>query len=176
MPYPLHPAVVHFPIVLAVLLPFIAAAGFLVARGSERPRTPWIAVVVFAVLLPLSAWVSLYTGQQQEDVVEAVVSEGYIHGHEEAAEGFLAGSAVLAVIVLAGLLPGAAGRGARMVSIPAALVVLALVYRVGASGGELVYAHGAASAYVDPTPGAAAPDARQFPRGDDDEGREGGQH
>jgi len=27
MPYPLHPAVVHFPVALSVLIPFVAAAG-----------------------------------------------------------------------------------------------------------------------------------------------------
>lgn len=149
MPYPLHPAVVHFPVVLAVLLPLLTLAGVLASRRGGGKRGAWLAVVVFAVLLPLSAWAALATGQQQEDVVEGVVSESVIHGHEEAAEGFLIASAVLAVVVLLGLAPGAVGRLARASSVAASIVVLALGYRAGRSGGELVYTYGAASAYVD---------------------------
>jgi hypothetical protein len=129
-------------------MPLLALAGTLVARRPHATRGPWIAVVVFAVLLPFTSWAALATGQQQEDVVERVVSEGAIHGHEEAAEGFLAGAGVLAVVVLLGLAPGVVGRAARVGSVAVAVGVLALGYRVGASGGELVYTHGAASAYV----------------------------
>lgn len=159
MPSPLHPAVVHFPLVLAVLLPFLAVAALLVARRSGAGRGAWIAVAAFAVLLPLSAWAALATGQQEEEAVESVVAESLIGGHEEAAEGFLAGSAVLAVIVLAGLAPGRVGRSARFVSVAAAAVVLALAFRVGDSGGQLVYTHGAAAAYVDGASGAGVSQA-----------------
>ena len=157
MPYPLHPAVVHFPIVLAVLLPLLTLAGVLVSRRATGNRSAWIAVAAFAVLLPLSAWGALVTGEQQEDVVEQVLSGSVLHGHEEAAEGFLAASALLAVVALLGLAPGAVGRVARISSVAAAVAVLALGYRVGESGGALVYTYGAASAYVDGT-GAVGPD------------------
>jgi uncharacterized membrane protein len=149
MPHPLHPAVVHFPLVLAVLLPFVAVVGLLVSRRASAGRGPWLAVAAMAVILSLSAWVSVETGQQQEDAVERVVPEGTIHQHEEAAEGLLLGSVLVAGLILVGLSPGRVGRGARYISVPAALVVLALAFRVGDSGGSLVYTHGAAAAYVD---------------------------
>ncbi|GMV04711.1 MAG: hypothetical protein AMXMBFR53_09910 [Gemmatimonadota bacterium] len=171
MPHPLHPAVVHFPVVLAVLLPFLAAVGALVARRPGVGRGPWLAVAAFAVLLPLTAWAALATGQAQEEVVEGVVAEAPIHQHEEAAEVFLAGSAFLALVALAGLLSGRAGGLARVASVPVALVVLALGFRVGASGGELVYTHGAAAAYLGAS-GAAAPSPGGAGGSDDDEGRE----
>lgn len=148
MPYPLHPAVVHFPVVLAVALPFLALAGFLAARRPGAGRYPWGVVVAFAVLLPLSAWAALETGEEQEDTVEAVVGEAPLHRHEEAAEGFLAGAVLLGALALGGLLPRKAGAVARIATVPVAVAVLALAFRVGDSGGELVYRHGAAAAYV----------------------------
>ena len=169
MPYPLHPAVVHFPIVLALLLPFVAGAGLYGTLRRGAIRSVWAPVVAFSLLLAASAWAAVETGQDQEDTVEGVVSESLIHEHEEAAEGLLAGSAVVAVIVLAGLAPGVLGKGARYAAVPAALVVLALAFPVGKSGGELVYTHGAAAAFV-PGSGAAGDGPSQTPRrgGDDD--------
>ncbi|HSG49498.1 MAG TPA: hypothetical protein VLA43_16885, partial [Longimicrobiales bacterium] len=113
MPYPLHPAVVHFPLVLSALLPLIAAAGLYATVRKGPMRVLWAPVVAFSLLLAASAWLAVGTGGAQEDVVEGVVAEGAIHGHEEAAEGFLAGSGVLAVVILGGLAPGMLGKGAR---------------------------------------------------------------
>jgi len=170
MPYPLHPAVVHFPIVLAVALPFLALAGVLAARRPGAGRYPWGVVVALAVLLPLSAWAALETGEEQEDTVEAVVGEAPLHRHEEAAEGFLAGAVLVGALALGGLLPRKAGAVARVATVPVAVAVLALGFRVGGSGGDLVYRHGAASAYVD-AGGARGPAA--VDRDDDERGEEG---
>lgn len=171
MPNPLHPAVVHFPLVLAVLLPFVAAVALLLSRRASAGRGPWLAVAAMAVLLSVSAWVAVETGQQQEETAERVVPEGAIHQHEEAAEGLLLGSVLVAGLILAGLAPGRVGAGARYIAVPAALVVLALAFRVGDSGGSLVYTHGAAAAYVG-SDGGTNPVASPSRRDDDDEGRE----
>ncbi len=148
LPHPLHPAVVHFPLVLSVLFPFVAAAALIVSRRPGAGRGAWIGLTVMALLLVGSAWVAIETGQQQEDVVERVVSESLIHGHEEAAEGLLLGSAILTAVVLLGLVRGKVGQGARWLSVLGGLVVLGLAVRVGDLGGKLVYEHGAASVYV----------------------------
>lgn len=169
MPYPLHPAVVHFPIVLAVLLPFVAGVGLYVTLRSGARRALWAPVVAFSLLLAASAWLAVETGGDQEEAVEGVVSESVIHGHEEAAEGLLAGSAVLAVVILSGLAPGVLGKGARYAAVPVALVVLALAFRVGKSGGELVYTHGAAAAYVQGGGTASAGPSGAPRRGGDDD-------
>ena len=169
MPNPLHPAVVHFPIVLAVLLPLIAGAGLYATLRKGAVRALWAPVVAFSVLLTASAWLAVETGGDQEDAVENVVSESVIHGHEEAAEGLLAGSAVLAVVILAGLAPGMLGKGARYAAVPVALVVLALAFRAGKSGGELVYTHGAAAAYVQGGASGSAGPSRAPRRGGDDD-------
>src|SRR5215218_5134674 len=141
---PLHPLVVHFPIVLAVLLPISVVVALLVIRKGATARRVWSVPVAIATALAVSAWVATQTGESQEDRVERVVSKGALHGHEEAAERFLVLSGVLVLVTAAGLARGTVGRAARLVTAAGA--------QVGHSGGLLVYRHGAASAYADPLP------------------------
>ncbi len=171
MPNPLHPAVVHFPLVLAVLFPFVAGLALYASRRPGAGRGAWLGLAAMALLLVGSAWLAIETGQSQEDVVERVVSEGLIQGHEEAAEGLLLGSVILFGVILAGLLRGKVGQAARWASVLGGVVVLGLAVRVGGLGGALVYEHGAASVYVAAAPGAggAGPEARSMRRGDDDD-------
>jgi uncharacterized membrane protein len=148
LPEPLHPAVVHFPIVLMVLLPFAAFGALWAIRRGARPARAWAIPVVAAAALTLSSWVAVETGEGEEDKVEAVVPNGSIHEHEEAAERFLAFSGVLLLITAAGLVRGRAGRGARLAATAGALGLIVLGAQVGHSGGNLVYRDGAASAYT----------------------------
>ncbi len=148
IPQPLHPAVVHFPIVLVVLLPLVALTALLLIRRGEEARKMWVPVTVLALALAGSAWLAVETGEKEEDVVEEVVAESAIHEHEEAAELFLPLSAGVLLLVGAGLLNGGPGRIARYVGTVAAIGLVVVGVNVGHTGGELVYEHGAASAYT----------------------------
>lgn len=146
---PLHPVVVHFPIVLAVLLPISAAWALWAIRKGTTPRRAWSVPTAMAVALALSALVAVKTGEAQDERVERVVPEQPLESHEEAAETFLALSGGLALIVAAGLLRGRAGGAARMLGGAGAVALVAVAVYVGHSGGKLVYQYGAASAYAD---------------------------
>jgi uncharacterized membrane protein len=148
LPDPLHPAVVHFPIVLRVLLPFVAAGALWAIRRGARPARTWAVPVAAAAALTLSSWVAVETGEGEEEKVEPVVAEASLHRHEEDAERFLLLSGVLLVITAAGLLRGVPGRAARLGATVGALGLVALGAQVGHSGGKLVYRDGAASAYA----------------------------
>ena len=150
---PLHPLVVHFPVVLAVLLPISIGVALWVIRKGATTRRVWSVPVAIAAALALSAWVATETGESQEDRVERVVARGALHGHEEAADRFLVLSGVLALVAVAGLARGTVGRAARLVTAAGAVGVLGAGVQVGHSGGLLVYREGAASAYANPTPG-----------------------
>jgi uncharacterized membrane protein len=157
LPNPLHPAIVHFPVVLALLLPLFIAGGFWAMRRGTALRRAWLLPAVAAAALAGSAWLSVETGEDQEDRVERVVAKSALHAHEEVAEAFLTGSAVVAVIAAAGLIGGVAGRVARLATVVGSLVLAGMVVKVGHTGGQLVYRYGAASAYT--TPDAAAGDS-----------------
>jgi len=148
LPNPLHPAVVHFPVVLAFLLPLFVGGALWAIRRGANPRRAWLIPLAGAAALALSAWLAVQTGGAQGERVERVVSEQAIESHEEMAEAFMAVSAGLAVVALAGLVGGIAGRAARVATGIGSLVVVGLVARVGHSGGQLVYKYGAASAYT----------------------------
>jgi uncharacterized membrane protein len=147
---PLHPLVVHFPVVLAVLLPISVVVALWVIRKGATPRRVWSVPLAMAAALTVSAWVATATGESQEDRVERVVARGALHGHEEAAERFLLLSGVLVLVAAAGLAPGTVGRAARLVTAAGAVGMVAAGAQVGHSGGLLVYREGAASAYTGP--------------------------
>ena len=163
LPDPLHPAVVHFPIALSVLVPLLAVLALFAIARTYVPERAWAVVVLAQALLVGSAWLAHDTGHDEEERVERVVDEHYIEEHEEAADWMLwLGVGVLA-LVAAGMLPGRAGRIARIVGATSSLVVLAAAVRVGHLGGKLVYEHGAASAYLHPAPPGDAGAAQAKP-------------
>jgi len=156
LPDPLHPAVVHFPIVLALLLPFVALWALVAIRHTEKTRAVWIPVVVIGALLFGGALLAKETGEDQEERVERVVAERHLEEHEELAERMVIASGVAFALLAAGLLPGVWGVVGRWASVVAAVVALVVVIQVGETGGELVYEHGAASAYVSGSAGGSA--------------------
>lgn len=159
---PLHPAVVHLPLGLAMLMPLLAA-GFAWALWTGRiQRRAWLAVVALQALLLGSGFVAMNTGGSEEERVEAVVRESAIERHEERAEQFMwAAGATLALTTLVVVLPvPAAITPIAAAVVVATLAVGGMALRVGHAGGELVYVHGAASAY---TSAARAGDATAVP-------------
>jgi uncharacterized membrane protein len=148
LPNPLHPAVVHFPVVLAFLLPlFVIGALWAIHRGA-RPRRAWGVPLTGALALAASAWLAVETGEAQDERVERVVAEQPLSAHEEMAEAFLTGSAIVALVAGVGLVGGITGRAARVATAAGSLALIAGAALVGHSGGQLVYKYGAASAYT----------------------------
>jgi uncharacterized membrane protein len=151
---PLHPLVVHFPVVLVVLLPISILVAIWAVRKGATLRRVWAVPVALAAALALSAFVATRTGEAEEDRVERVVADDAIHGHEEAAERFLVLSGVLLLVAAAGFARGTVGRAARLVAAVGSIGLVGAGVQVGHSGGLLVYRDGAASAYTDAAPGA----------------------
>lgn len=167
LPDPLHPAVVHLPLALAALLPLAAAAALWAIHRGARRLHAWTIPLVLAVLLVRGGWAALETGESEEDRVEAVVAEGPIHEHEEAAELFMLAAGMVTLLGFVGLAGGTVGSAARLLTTAGTLVVLVTGVQVGKAGGELVYTHGAAEAYTS-VPGAQRTGGdHAYPEGDD---------
>ena len=145
-----HPKVVHLPMALAVIMPLLLAGLLLAWRRSFLPaRAWWIAVLMQGVMVA-SAVVSVRTGEAQEERVEDVVGEDHLEAHERAAKVFtIASVAELAAVgAVVPLLASPAGPLVASVAVLGSLGVLGVGIRAGAAGGELVYRHGAARAYM----------------------------
>lgn len=170
LPNPLHPAVVHLPIALTMLVPIFAIGALIAIKRGAKVLRAWSIAAAMLGALSLSAWVSLETGEDQEEKVEAVVPEQALETHEEAAEAFFILSLGVLGVAGLGLVGGRVGTAARYTAAVGTLVLVVAGYNVGHSGGKLVYTYGAASAYT--TSGGAGPiDAARGSESSDDDDR-----
>jgi uncharacterized membrane protein len=146
---PLHPALVHVPLGLALVMPIVAAAiGFALLKGwANKPM--WLVVIALQALVLVGGLVAMNSGEDEEEIVEKIVDERFIEEHEERAEAFVWSAGITLALSAVVLVLGPQQVGiAAMVTALATVVTLVLGYRVGHSGGELVFKHGAASAYT----------------------------
>lgn len=149
LPDPLHPAMVHFPIALTAIIPLFVIGALVAIRRGAPPLKAWGLVVALMALLASSAILTAETGHDAEEEVEDFVDEDPIHEHEERADN-LRNLAIVTVLVSAvGLAGGKVGAAGRGLGSALSVVLLVMSYGVGKSGGELVYEHGAANAYLE---------------------------
>ena len=165
LPDPLHPALVHFPLALAGLIPLFVIGAIVAMRRGVAARRAWSLVVALMVLLAASSFLAVKTGEDEEEVVEEVVDEDAIHVHEERGEMFRNLTLLTLVLSVAGLATGKVGGFSRGAATGMSFILAGLAWGVGESGGDLVYEHGAANAYIEQS-GTA------MPEGDHDEGEE----
>jgi uncharacterized membrane protein len=157
---PLHPAIVHLPLGVALIVPLVALALTFALWRGRWPTSVWGLVVGLQVLVVGGAGFAMRTGEQEEDRVEHVVAHKLIHEHEEKAEAFM-GSAWAVLFLSAGVLLArrkpALMRGLGVATSVGAVAMAGLGLNAGRAGGELVYVHGAAKAYQQYQAPAAAP-------------------
>ncbi len=148
---PLHPAVVHLPIGLAVAWPLACAVLLLALARGWLPARAWWGAVGLGALLAAGALAAVETGEDEHEVVEDVVSHDLVEEHEEWGERVLWAAAAGLLLSLAGVRSSGRGvRAARWATLAVSLLVLGGILQTGHLGGRLVYVHGAASAYVEP--------------------------
>ncbi len=166
---PLHPAIVHVPMGLAIIVPFIAVVVALALVKGKITRTTWLVVVALQAALLVGALVAINTGGREADKVERIVGEGPIAQHEEAAETFAwAAGITLAASIAVMVVPFKAAGVTALATALLMFGVMGLGVRTGHAGGRLVYVHGAAAAYRSGDAPAATPAVRA---GDDDDDR-----
>ncbi len=149
---PLHPMLVHFPIVLAVLTPVAVIAAFVLNKNQPIRKPAWMLALALSGALSASGFVAMQFGHQDEEIVEKVVSEKTIKEHEEWAEKFVWISLVPLVLLGAALYRN--NTTIHSLALVATLITLGLAVRSGHTGAELVYKHNAAKAHI--TYGATA--------------------
>ncbi len=161
---PLHPAIVHVPLGLSVVLPLLAIAFAWALWRGRIGRGVWATLVGLQAVIVVAGLVALRSGHEAAHQVRGQVPRAAIHTHEERAEAFewLAGATlVLAVGVL--VVPGRARNVLGALTAAATVAVAGAGVFVGEAGGRLVYQYDAPKAYV--TPGSAPAPAH----GDDED-------
>ncbi len=139
---PLHPALVHIPLGIAVVLPLVALAVTVALwRGWIGPRAFALVVLLQAVVVGAGV-VALQTGERDE---ERVANEAAVEAHEEAAQRFMVGAGFALALGVGGLLllkrqPALRWMAAGLTA--ATLVEAGLAVATGQRGGELVYGAG----------------------------------
>lgn len=169
---PLHPKLVHLPIALALLMPFLSAGLLFAWIKGLFPKRTWALVIGLQAVLLMSGIAALRTGEADEERVEKVTSEKLIKAHEEKAEVFVWGSgAVLLLTLAAGLLrQEKVAKGLAAAAVLGSVAVLGLGYRTGEAGGQLVYTHNAASAFTGPVASGADSAAGDTEKGGTEKG------
>jgi uncharacterized membrane protein len=146
---PVHPALVHLPLGLALLMPVGGAVAAWMLWSGRIQRRGWTVVIALQALLLASGIVALKSGERDEDLAERVVAEGALHQHEALAEQFVVATGVVLALSLLVLVPSATvTRGSAVAMAAGSVIVAGLALRVGHAGGQLVYVHGAAGPYV----------------------------
>lgn len=155
MPDPLHPALVHFPVVLVTL----GSVAAIVAVFWRKGYVPAFAAVLLG-LGALGAWAALASGRSDGGLLEKVSPqmESLLEAHESWAERTLTAAMIAAVAAVGSACLGRFPRAARGVAAVAALaagVASYTVYETGHRGGALVFEHGAGVAVRASAPAAA---------------------
>jgi len=157
MTEPLHPALVHVPLGLAFVLPWVTAGLAVAIDRGLLPRRAWVLSAALQLLVVAGGAAAVLSGFREEHAVDGFVSSRLVQRHEERAVAFLVASAMLLALTTSVLaVPQERVRSVAALAAAGSLVVAGLGLWTGRAGGDLVYRHGAAAAYrVQPEHGAA---------------------
>ena len=158
LPTPLHPAIVHFPIVLT----FLGTLFALISIITRRLCLPLYTAIIL-VLAALGAQFAVATGDAQDPLFSTLNTEQkqLIEEHSvwgENGRNVLIVGAVLSLIALGLHRFGTARKVVAILTTLAALVACFFVLRAAQLGGHLVFQHGIAvqsASAVQATPSAS---------------------
>jgi hypothetical protein len=157
---PLHPAIVHLPLGLAVVVPLLALGVGIAIRRGALPHKSWLIVVALQATLVAGGLFALRTGEQDEDRVESRVAERTVEDHEALAQRFvwIAGG-TLALAAAAQVLHAHPATATLMAATTVAATLTAGAgLQVGHSGGAIVHGPSGAAASAGSTAGRSEPD------------------
>lgn len=146
---PLHPALVHIPLGLALAVPLVFGGLAVAIWRGLLPRRTWLVAVGLQALLVAAGGAAFLSGEREEHRVERVVAERLIDEHQDRAQAFLwAAGAVLALSLVGVVVRERRTPSVAAFAVAGSLLVAGMGIWTGKAGGELVYRHGAARAYT----------------------------
>ena len=142
VPDPLHPALVHFPIVLLIL----GGTGAVVAIFTDRWNLrKWIAL--FLTLGAIGALAAVWSGDHAKETTGLLseTAENLLDQHAELAHqarNFAVAAALFAVISAFVKLKGVFRYGPPLVTALISMICVWYIVETGHLGGKMVYHHG----------------------------------
>ncbi|HEY6194603.1 MAG TPA: DUF2231 domain-containing protein [Candidatus Eisenbacteria bacterium] len=169
---PLHPLIVHTPIVMLIFSAFFAVVGRLFDRDWLRKTSVLMLVFGFlgAFLAVRSGTIAHRVPEHQQGVPEKAIDE---HGGGGVWVMYLSGGALL-TLGIASRLAGGAASALSLVALLLQLLAASAVSVTAYRGGKLVYEHGA-NVKVDGQLVKSANAGKQAPD-EDEEGERGREH
>lgn len=155
---PIHPLLVHIPLVVGVTAALLAVVLWAAIASHYLHYRAWWIVVALYVGAFGGAFMAVRTGHAEHEKVEDVlVHEQPLHEHEEDGERYeLALGIIAALSLLTAVTFTNRKWGMRLAGLTAAggVVIVWFALVAGHTGGRLVYREGAASYYVNPQSGS----------------------
>jgi uncharacterized membrane protein len=150
----LHPAVVHVPLGIALLLPLLCLVAVWLHFGRHEESALvsrfWFAVVLALFVASAGALLSHSTGEAGEHAVEKFIPKEAIERHEDYSKIFAALIYTMTAIASLTLIVRGRLKGAGILLVTLlSLATLGAGYLTGNEGGKLVYTHKAAN-YLQP--------------------------
>ena len=139
---PLHPAVVHVPLGLALVMPLVLGGLLWAILTGRLPWKAWLIGLFLQVVILGAAFLALRTGQQDEERAEARTGEAQIAAHERAAQAFTWAVGLTLAVGAASLVLRARPRAfaaGGLATVALSVGVLALGIQTGHRGGLLVH-------------------------------------
>jgi uncharacterized membrane protein len=143
---PLHPLLVHLPLVMALGSPLLLL--FFLQRGRRGRAPAWSWLVAYHALLAFSSLAAMLLGEKDEEIIQAVVAHDLVENHERLGN-LLTWSAFVALAILLLLGHFKRARPLAWLVLPISLALAGLALLAGHTGAELVYVHGAATAFCE---------------------------
>jgi len=149
MSLPIHPLVTHLPLGLSVLIPLLILVFMILIKLEKVSPKLWMIVLGFQVLMTVSGYITIETGETEEEIVKEVVGKKNIALHEADGEKFVGATVITLVLSIGSFFIDPKFRFRTHIAVLlASIFSFALAVNVGRSGAELVYKHGAGEAYL----------------------------
>jgi uncharacterized membrane protein len=142
LPNPLHPALVHFPIVLLIL----GGIGAVVAVFTDRWNLrKWVSL--FLTIGAIGAFAAVWSGDQAKETTGLLseTAENLLDQHAELAHharNLAVAAALLGLISAFVKLKGVFRSGPPLATAVISMICLLYIVQTGHLGGQMVYQHG----------------------------------
>jgi len=118
-------------------------------KSKNMSHKTWLIIIGLQFATTVTGYIALDSGENEEQLVKKVVDRKIIHKHEESAEIFVGSTAIALILSIACyFLKIEIQFFTQLVICLISLISCYLSISTGILGKELVYRHGAASAYV----------------------------